>query len=430
MKLKNIFKTLFAISSITVVGLTIGLFVQLIPNSYPNVKVLTKDFYQNWKKDKNVRIDYSSLPTTNHSLSSLLDNPKSVNGGNFAFYFGSQAYAQTNLMLWGLNGTFQQIEGDAPIYTNSLIHKVFDSFWGENTNKLGLDKINFSFFNYIDMVDKKELKDAWNLKMQRAVMGNFVTSNRVKDPHIKDESQGHGQGGNEAIVDANGDGLCDSVDIDGDGFWDHVVDPFRWAVGEGRDTVGVEVIKGVSNFDSEEYSKFVFEPNPDAYYEFRPNAEKDTEYEKIYYRNTPDVHNFLNNFSFIESYLANNYGNSSANKEGMLICFRNLNPNNYESEISNPFDIKVISNVSSSQASLGNTLDSIISFYNPDYDPDANDEEVTPEEPSTPPESTKNKSNKIDIYQRDYKINKLNTFSNYSEYDKNISIIKVKEDIN
>ena len=417
MKIKNIFKVIASISVVTSVGLTIGLFVDLIPQNYSNVRILTKETYQKWTENKNVKIDYSTLPTSQYSLTRVLDNPKSINNGNFMFYFGSQAYAQTNLMLWGNNGKFIDIQGQSPIYTNSLIHKIYDSFWGENASKLGLDEIDLTFLNYVDIVDKKSYVDAWNLKRQRAMSGNFVTNELYKD------STGVPTTPPENLKNQ----YYEYTSPNGGSLW-YKIDKFKWGVVENeediRDVVGVEVVKGITNDKSEELYNFSFEPDPTTYYEWRPDDKYDTEYQKVYYRNNDETKNFLNNFAFIESYLANVYQNSSASKEGMLICFRNINPDNYETTISNPFDIKVVSNVSSSQSTIGTTLDSIISFYNPDYI--GSNEDSTNSDGSTDSSGSSSSRTTTTYYQKEYKNNVLN--KNLNELNKNLSIIKNDEE--
>ena len=387
MKLKNVLKSLVALTSITTVGLTIGLFVDFIPKSYPNVRILTKEVYDQWSLENQnssnkASINYATLPTSNYSIKTIVDNPKSINDGNFMFVLGSEAYSETNALLNGNFKTFLECQGLPLNYNQSLMSRVYDSFWGKDAVALGLEQINPTFLNYIDIVSTRELFDASNLLMDRTLrMGNYKT-------------------------------------VDGE------EDKRYWAIGENSfDQTKASVTLQVDL----EKPLFKYEPSLDTFYEFRPNDGKDTEYEKIYYRNTNEVKSFLNSYSFIRSYLQANYTDTSAfNMNGSLLMVRNLNPDNYTSEITNPFDISVISSESSGDKdTVEILLNRVIKFYNPDFD----SSETLPPPPPTPdpelPPTTKNKTSDGAI-KKQFKFNLLES-DNFSEYSKNNSLISTKK---
>ncbi len=417
MKIKTIFKTFAALGITTAAGLSIGLFVDLVPTTTSNVKILTKETYQKLIKDSpSTTIDYGLLPTSQYSFRDILDNPKSVNNGNFIFYFGSQAYKNTNQMLWGIDKAYTGADGQPANYAFSMMDKLYSTFWGDNAKALGLDKVNPIFLNYVDMVNTKEIRDAWNLKVYRGKsLGNFVTNEAVYSEADKNPAFEYEEWTNP---------------INGSKVW-YKIDKFFWGVGEGRDIRPQEVVKGVKNIKSPELTKFDFTPDPNTFYEWRPNDGKDTEYEKVYYRNTHEVQNFNSNFAFMEAYLNNVYGKSGANKEGMILCVRNLDPSKYEKEtISNPFDIKVISTPPNNAVTLGEKLDEIIEFYNPDYLPDqdqpsdSNTDAPAPAPEPSPAPSPAPTTYKL-VNQQEYKINQLS--DNLGEMNKNLATVEVKK---
>ncbi len=431
MKLKGLFKIFASVGLVTAGGLAIGLFVDMIPDNYANVRMFDKNTYNAWKQNEKLKINYANLPTSRYSFRDILDNPKSVNGGNFLFFFGSQAYKATNSMLWGFNSDFVNSQGEPPVYENAIMQKVYETFWGEDAAALGVDKIDPIFLNYVDIVEKQSLFDAWDLKKQRASsLGNFETQIFYPNKPNQTPSSTTPQTP-PGVTDSDTsyrspDGFLYKKSEKIKGCW-YYIDTFKWAVGEGIDVQGVPVVKGASSGDPASFTSFDFTPNVDSFYEWRPNDQKDTEYEKVYYRNDDSVKNFLYNYNFIDTYVNNVYKTSGVNKEGMLLCVRNLNPKNYTTEFSNPFQVRIFSGINPDQQTVGNTIDEIIKFYNPDYSPDDNNENNseggdTPPPPPAPAPTLRT----APITQQEYHLNQLT--DNLQEAHKNIALVNPKDE--
>ncbi len=450
MKLKSLFKIFSSIGLVTAGGLTIGLFVDMIPGNYANVRMFDKNTYNAWKANKKLKINYATLPTSKYSFRDILDNPKSVNGGNFLFFFGSQAYKATNNMLWGYNQDFANSQGETPIYEQAIMQKVYDAFWGSDNEALGLSKINPIFLNYVDIVEKQSLFDAWNLKKERAsTLGNYETNifypnkpntipatnpdntpilpgdEQPKPEWIKTDKNGH-----KYFIDPISNYKYQQ-DAKNDNIW-YFIDQFNWSVGEGLDAQKIPVVKGAS-FGNSDFVDFDFTPNLETFYEWRPNDGKDTKYEKVYYRNDDSVKNFLYNYNFIETYVKNVYNVSGVNKEGMLLCARNLNPKDYTNEITNPFEIRIFSGINADQTAVGNTLDQIIRFYNPDYSNEDNKDDSSADTGTdtgtadAPTDTTTGPATGARTYNVNQKVYHLNQLTNnLQENEKNMSLVEPK----
>lgn len=281
MKIITLFKSFLAIG-VTATGITSAIVFSNINNiTAPFTRVLRKSDYNAIRSAqgvKNINIDYSTLPTSSETVVDLLttSNP---NKSPFMFTVGSQAYANTNLLLNGLNGDWggTPIDGNTDIYppSSSLMLDLYDLFYsGENPK---LSSIDMSFFSYIDIVSTKNYKEAEELLTYRKHnLGDLYT--------VNNPTQADSQSWN--VLNSKGN-------------LDPTAPDLQPVVRDG--------------------AKFIYYPNYDAFYEFRPNNKYDTEYERIYYRRDPKTREFLDATAWINSYSINNMSLPFA-REGSLFC--------------------------------------------------------------------------------------------------------------
>lgn len=279
MKIITLFKSFLAIG-VTATGITSAVVFSNIDNiTAPFTRVLRKSDYdaiRSAQGAKNINIDYATLPTSSETIVDLLTT-KNPNKSPFMFTVGSQAYANTNLLLNGVNDDWDN-GGNADIVppSSSLMLDLYDLFYSGKNAKLS--SIDMSFFSYIDIVSTKNYKEAEELLTYRKNnLGDLPPTN------------------------LDGDLLGSNVwnVLNSNGNLDPAAPDLQPVVRDG--------------------AKFIYYPNYDAFYEFRPNNKHDTEYERIYYRRDAKTREFLDATAWINSYSTNNMGLPFA-REGSLFC--------------------------------------------------------------------------------------------------------------
>lgn len=242
----------------------------------PYAKVLTKENYLAIRKSQNLtsdnyraNINYATLPNSNYSLTDLLTTNHPQDQA-FMLTIGSQAYAPTNLLLNGLNNTWEN-SGNANIegIKDSLMLKLYDQYLMQDTS------LNMQFYNYIDVVDTKEYADAAKLLNKRKTSYGET-----------------------------------AVDREDSNYWQVLNDKGQWD----PTTNNIQlVVKNSANFD--------YTPNTSTYYEFRPDNKYDTEYQKIYFRNDDHTRTFVDSVAWMSNYASRNLS-ASLTQEGSLLCVK------------------------------------------------------------------------------------------------------------
>ncbi len=330
MKISKLIKIL-AIGAITITaGLTIGLFCNVNTIRFPTVNILTSRSFNDAKKqqkltndNKNVSIDYASLPGTNYSVLDVLKGTQLISNGNYMFYYGSDAYVQTAKALYGWDETFPDISYEVPVRSvDSLMLTLYDFFYNSNNstlvNQYGLSNIKPTFLNYIDVCATRDTIDGQALLNDR--MYNLPNT--------------------------------------------------YYPIGNTQDIVGVSRVWKVGNdIANPQYlpvvknTTFDYKPN-NSYYEFRPDDKENTPYQKVYFRNQDVVKNFQLMGSLCEKF-ANELG-VSFNKEGTLFLIRYNSNNSWSySSITSFNDVTT-------------NFKNIVKFYNPDIKLD-DDQIVSPD---------------------------------------------------
>lgn len=279
MKLTVLFKTFLGIGIMTAGITSAVVFSNINTTQRPYAKVLTRENYlairqsQNLTGDNNYKanINYATLPNTNYSLTDLLTTNHPQDKA-FMLTIGSQAYASTNLLLNGLNNTWDN-GGNANIegIKDSLMLRLYDQYFMQDTS------LNMQFYNYIDVVDTKEYSDAAKLLNKRK------TSFGERDVNASREESN---------------------------YWKVLNDKGQW------DPTSKNIQLVVKNS-----ATFNYTPSTSTYYEFRPDDKHDTEYQKIHFRNDDRTRTFLDSVDWMANYASKNLS-SSITKEGSLLCVK------------------------------------------------------------------------------------------------------------
>ena len=147
----------FSISAFAVItSLSVGLFWTLNNFSNPDVRLYSQTNYQN----KNHR--YDNLETIGTSTLEAAKGTNAINGGNYIFTFGSNAYSETNLALYGQNWNAAEFllnsnSGSFNVSRDALMPKLYDVFYGGYT--VEQPNVTPSFVNYIDIINTKSIID-------------------------------------------------------------------------------------------------------------------------------------------------------------------------------------------------------------------------------------------------------------------------------
>ncbi len=328
MKISKLIKIL-VVGAVAITGsLAIGLFCNVNTIKFPTVNILTSSLYnqikskQNNENNKNVFIDYASLPGTNYSILDVLKGTRSISNGNYMFYYGSDAYNSTAEALYGWDEPipYKSYE-DQTRSVDSLMLTLYDFFYNSENSSLikqyGLNNISPTFLNYIDMSATRDTIDSQALLNDR--MYNMP---------------------NTYFPEGNTENIGGVSKV--------------WKIGD--DVANPQYLPVVKN------TNFDYRPN-NSYYEFRPDNKEDTKYQKIYFRNQDVVRSFQLMGSLCEK-IANELG-VAFNKEGTLFLIRYANNSWSYSSITSFNDVET-------------NFKNIIKFYNPDIKLD-DDEIVSPD---------------------------------------------------
>lgn len=314
MKIITLFKSFLAVG-VTAAGITSAVVFSNINNiTAPFVRVLTKSDYEQIKAaqgTKNININYATLPTSSETVVDLLTS-KSPEKNAFMFTVGSQAYANTNLLLNGINKEWDDgANPDIFVPSGSLMLDLYDAFYSGNYPKLS--SINMSFFSYIDIVSTKNYQEGLDvLNYRRTQLGNV-------DPEI---TIGNGESRLWNVLNTKGN-------------LDPAAPNLQPVVKDG--------------------SKFIYYPNYDSFYEFRPNDKHDTQYERIYYRRDAKTKEFLDATSWVNTYATSNLNVPFA-REGSLFCAK------YNS-LTSAWEFKSFIGTDEFQNGRNKTVEEIINFY-------------------------------------------------------------------
>lgn len=319
--------TLSKIAFITLLGsggiTTAVIFSNVNSFEAPYLKVLTKENYENIKSKQNDTksplINYEALPTSNISFTNILKQENLGDLNAFIITVGSQAYAQTNSMLFGQNKEFSEINSYM-VNSSALMLKLYDLFYNEKSEHHNLisEYSNIQFFSFLDILTNKDISAAeYLLEYRRTKLGQSP----------------------------------DNANPDDDTYNASNV----WKV-TNPDTSTVETLPVVKSSSGNSNFYFDFSPT-DAYYQFLPNNEYGTEYEKVYFRNQEHVSLFNNTINWVNEYATNYLENFSLSSQGSIVAAKKTD---------GIWTFRTFS--------YDSTIDDIISFYNPDS---ANDEETT-----------------------------------------------------
>lgn len=328
----GIFSTIIAAGGIT----SAVVFSNLKNTTSPYPKVLTKQMYQNLVKDQKlenssgvakVAIDYGSLPTSSTSFYDLL-SMKNIPTNAFILTVGSQAYASTNNLLNGQNKTWSEYNPNK-IDSSALMLKLYDLFYNEKSeHHSAIANFNINFYSFIDVLDTQEIKNAENLLHYR------MTSLGVRQ------------------------------DPDADGRYPIGVSNV-WNVKNPDTNVSSQepVVKKSSSTNLKDTINFMYEPESN-YYEFRPDSDYETKYERVYYRNQEDIALYNTTINWANSYASSYLSGFSLNKEGSIVLAKKESGN---------WSFKSISSFDES------TFESVLTFYNEDYEIDGDSDSSSSE---------------------------------------------------
>lgn len=330
------FFKLLGTTAVITTGITSAVaFSSIDSKTYAKVKIMTPEHYAKLKKlnngKKEIPIDYSTLPATNYTIKDVISGSKNINNGNYIFLFGSQAYAQTNKMLYGHNqdyhGSFTNGITPNISFSQSLMLMLYDRFLKDENKQLELSVPYF--LSYLDIVNTRELNEASKLY-----------DKRVHLPSI--EGKKHGEDYRTASdVAGNSNDITDKAKTD---WW--IVNP------DPGERIEKEVVKGgvLGNFD--------FKPTADNFYEFLPNNHKDTKYEKVYYRNDANVDIFLDSKKMMDNYISKNSadfesGSETMSELGSILLVKNTDKDGRVMKV-----VTIDNNIA-------NIVETIYTFYNP-----------------------------------------------------------------
>jgi len=153
----------FSIVGFTIAtSLSVGLFWTLNDVSNPNIRYYSQANYDKDKIDKNPT-RYDKLQTIGTSTLEAAKGTKTINNGNYIFTFGSNAYAETNLALYGHSWNAAEFllnsnSDSFNVISDALLPKLYDVFYG-GTSVSKPNTIPY-FVNYIDVINTRSIIDS------------------------------------------------------------------------------------------------------------------------------------------------------------------------------------------------------------------------------------------------------------------------------